>query len=140
MLRQNLAEILCANVHPKRTVIQNTLNPMDKTLFLSHNCLKIAWFIELFFLCFNTSGIQRMAIAHFLILVNYGTLIKLDFNDGEIRYQTSINVEGDPLELGVANRLTPALIKRLVYTNVAMMDEYLPGIRAVIEQEKAQLL
>ncbi len=50
---------------------------------------------------------------------------ELDFNDGEIRYKTSIDVEGD--------RLTSALIQRLVYTNVAMMDEYLPGIKAIIE-------
>ncbi|MEB3294607.1 MAG: hypothetical protein VKJ24_15735 [Synechococcales bacterium] len=49
---------------------------------------------------------------------------ELDFNDGEIQYKTSIDVEGD--------RLTPALIKRLVYTNVAMMDDYLPGIQAVV--------
>lgn len=50
---------------------------------------------------------------------------ELDFNDGEIRYKTSIDVEGDAL--------THALTKRLVYTNVMMMDEYLPGIQAVIE-------
>jgi hypothetical protein len=76
---------------------------------------------------------KRMAIAHFLTLANYGTLIgnfELDFNDGEIRYKTSIDVEGD--------RLTPALIKRLVYTNVAMMDEYLPGIEAVLAGEKPE--
>jgi hypothetical protein len=73
---------------------------------------------------------KRMAIAHFLTLANYGTLIgnfELDFTDGEIRYKTSIDVEGD--------RLTPALIKRLIYTNVAMMDQYLPGILAILEQE-----
>jgi hypothetical protein len=70
---------------------------------------------------------QRSAIAHFLTLANYGMTIgnfELDYTDGEIRYKTSIDVEGD--------RLTPALIKRLVYTNVAMMDQYLPGIHAII--------
>jgi hypothetical protein len=50
---------------------------------------------------------------------------ELDFNDGEIRYKTSIDVEGD--------HLSSALIKTLVYTNVSMMDQYLPGIKAVIE-------
>jgi hypothetical protein len=77
-----------------------------------------------------TPAHQRNAIAHFLTLANYGTLIgnfELDYTDGEIRYKTSIDVEGD--------RLTPALIKRLVYINVTMMDEYLPGIQAVIEQQ-----
>lgn len=47
------------------------------------------------------------------------------WSDGEIRYKTSIDVEGD--------RLTPALIKRLVYANVMMMDTYFPGIQAILE-------
>ena len=50
---------------------------------------------------------------------------ELDFTDGEVRYKTSIDVEGD--------QLSSVLIKTLVYTNVTMMDEYLPGIKAVIE-------
>lgn len=49
---------------------------------------------------------------------------ELDFADGEIRYKISIDVEGD--------RLSAALIQRLVYANVSMMDEYLPGILSVI--------
>jgi hypothetical protein len=71
---------------------------------------------------------KRQAIAHFLTLANYGLLIgnfELDFSDGEIRYKTSIDVEGD--------QLSSALIKTLVYTNVTMMDEYLSGIKAIIE-------
>lgn len=76
---------------------------------------------------FSAFDRDHFAIAHFLTLANYGTLIgnfELDFSDGEIRYKTSIDVQGD--------RLTPALIKRLVYTNVTMMDDYLPGIQAVV--------
>jgi hypothetical protein len=70
---------------------------------------------------------KRNAIAEFLTRANYGMTIgnfELDYSDGEIRYKTSIDVEGD--------RLTPALIKNLVYTNVTMMDEYIPGIQAVL--------
>jgi hypothetical protein len=73
---------------------------------------------------------KRLVTAEFITRANYGLTIgnfELDFNDGEIRYKTSIDVEGD--------RLTPALIKRLVYINVLTMDEYLPGIKAVIETE-----
>jgi hypothetical protein len=44
---------------------------------------------------------------------------------GEIRYKTSIDVEG--------STLTFPQIKQLVYTNVMMMDEYLPGIISVID-------
>ncbi|MBW4520180.1 MAG: YbjN domain-containing protein [Scytolyngbya sp. HA4215-MV1] len=71
---------------------------------------------------------KRQPVSEFLAHANYGMIIgnfELDFNDGEIRYKTSIDVEGD--------RLTPALIKQLVYTNVLTMDQYLPGIQAVLE-------
>jgi hypothetical protein len=46
---------------------------------------------------------------------------------GEIRYKTSIDVEG-------AN-LIFTQIKRLVYANVMMMDQYLPGIMSVIDSD-----
>jgi hypothetical protein len=70
---------------------------------------------------------KRGAIAEFISRVNFGLIIgnfELDMTDGEIRYKTSIDVEDD--------RLTYALIKRLVYPNVLMMDKYYPGIMAVL--------
>lgn len=70
---------------------------------------------------------MQLAVAEFVARANYGLLIgnfELDFTDGEIRYKTSIDVQDD--------RLSSALIKQLVYTNVLMMDRYLPGIMAVI--------
>lgn len=73
---------------------------------------------------------KLMAIAEFITRANYGMIIgnfELDFTDGEIRYKTGIDVEGD--------KLTLALIKQLVYANVTMMDEYLSGIKAVIEND-----
>ncbi len=71
---------------------------------------------------------KRLTIAEFITRANYGMIngnFELDFNDGEIRYKTSIDVDGDKLSF--------AIIKNLVYANVTMMDEYLPGIIAVIE-------
>ena len=71
---------------------------------------------------------KRIAIAEFITRANYGLLIgnfELDFSDGEVRYKTSIDVEG--------NRLNFDSIQNLVYTNVSIMDEYLPGIIAVVE-------
>jgi hypothetical protein len=68
------------------------------------------------------------AISEFISRANYGMTIgnfEIDFTDGEIRYKTGIDVEED--------RLSFALVKRLVYTNVTTMDDYLPGIEAVIE-------
>ena len=75
----------------------------------------------------NAPDDKRLAMAEFLARANYGLSIgnfELDFTDGEIRYKTSIDVEGD--------RLTPALVRSLVFTNVMTMDTYLPGIMAVI--------
>jgi hypothetical protein len=75
----------------------------------------------------NAPDSKRLAVAEFLTRANSGMIIgnfEMDFEDGEIRYKTSIDVEGDSL--------TSALIKRLVYANVTMMDEYLPGIMSVI--------
>ncbi|MGC9525950.1 MAG: YbjN domain-containing protein [Limnospira sp.] len=70
---------------------------------------------------------KRPHIATFVTRVNYGTIIgnfELNFYDGEIRYKTSLDVEGD--------RLTPALVKHLIYTNVTTMDKFLPGIMSII--------
>ncbi|MEH2174854.1 YbjN domain-containing protein [Nostoc sp.] len=75
----------------------------------------------------NSPENKRLAVAEFITRANSGMIIgnfELDFTDGEISYKTSIDVEGD--------RLSFALIQRVVYANVTMMDEYLPGIMSVI--------
>lgn len=69
---------------------------------------------------------HRAAVGEYLHRANYGMTIgnfELDFEDGEVRYKTSIDVEGD--------RLTVALVKQLVLANVMLMDRYLPGLMAV---------
>lgn len=71
---------------------------------------------------------KRRQLGEFICRANYGAIIgnfELDFDDGEIRYKTSIDVEGDSLSF--------SLIKQMVYANVTMMDKYLPGIKAMIE-------
>jgi hypothetical protein len=70
---------------------------------------------------------RRPAVMKFLTRANYGLAIgnfEMDLDDGEIRFKTSIDVEGD--------RLSPALVQQLVYANVLTMDRYLPGIMAVL--------
>jgi len=70
---------------------------------------------------------KRAAIAEFLTRANYGLVLgnfEMDYSDGEIRYKTSIDVEGGDL--------THEMIKTMVYTNVLMMDKYLPGIMSVL--------
>ncbi|HLO85370.1 MAG TPA: YbjN domain-containing protein [Nostocaceae cyanobacterium] len=79
---------------------------------------------------FNVPENKRQAIAEFIARANYNMIIgnfELDFYDGEIRYKTSIDVEGDNLSF--------ALIKNLVYANVSVMDKYLPGIMSIIHSD-----
>jgi hypothetical protein len=71
---------------------------------------------------------NRIAIAELLSRANHGIEIgnfELDFDSGEIRFKTSLDVTGD--------RITPALIKQLVYINVLTIDQYLPSIQAVLD-------
>ena len=70
---------------------------------------------------------KRLPMAEFLTRANYSLTIgnfEMDFESGEIHYKTSLDVEGD--------RLSTALVRQLVYANVMIMDQYLPGIMAVI--------
>ncbi|HLP91159.1 MAG TPA: YbjN domain-containing protein [Nostocaceae cyanobacterium] len=73
---------------------------------------------------------KRQLIAEFIARANYNIIIgnfELDFRDGEIRYKTSVDIED--------NSLTFTCIKNLVYTNVKMMDKYLPGIISIINDD-----
>ncbi len=75
----------------------------------------------------NVPEERRPAMAELLTRINYGLLIgnfEMDFADGEVRYKTSIDVEGD--------RLSVALVKNMVYANVLTMDWYLPAVMSVI--------
>jgi hypothetical protein len=78
----------------------------------------------------NAPADRRPAVTEFLTRANSGLLIgnfEIDLADGEICYKTSLDV-GDA-------ELTPALVKNAVYMNVLMMDQYLPGIMAVLYGE-----
>lgn len=70
---------------------------------------------------------KRAAAAEFITRANYGMMIgnfEMNYDDGEVRYKTSIDVTGDQINF--------ALIKQLVYANCATMDQYLPGLMSVI--------
>ncbi len=74
---------------------------------------------------------RRLALAEFLTRSNYGVIIgnfEMDLKDGEVRFKTSMDIEG--------GELTPPMIHNLVGTNVRMMDRYLPGIFAVAQEGK----
>ena len=72
--------------------------------------------------------VNRIVIAELLSRANHGMEIgnfELDFDSGEIRFKTSLDVTGD--------RLTPDLIKQLVYANVLTIDQYFHSIQAVLD-------
>lgn len=72
------------------------------------------------------------AVAEFLTRANFSTVIgnfELDWSDGEVRYKTSTWIEG--------NRLNDAHLSYLIRANLQMMDEYLPGLRTVIEDSRS---
>jgi hypothetical protein len=70
---------------------------------------------------------RRIAMSEFITRLNYGLGIgnfELDFEDGEIRFKTSIDVKGD--------RLNIALVEQVIMINLAIMDDCLPGLMKVI--------
>jgi hypothetical protein len=77
----------------------------------------------------NVPEEKRLQVAEYLTRANYGLPLgnfEMDFSDGEVRFKTSLDIEGEEY------MLTPAMVKSLVYSNVLTMDRYLGGMMAVI--------
>lgn len=75
----------------------------------------------------NVPEEKRDIAAKFLTWCNFGLIIgnfEMDFTDGEIRYKTSLDVQDA--------ELSQALLRRLVYPNVIMIDQYMPKILALV--------
>jgi hypothetical protein len=75
---------------------------------------------------------KRQDIAEFIARVNFGLVLgnfELDFDDGEVRFKTSIDVEGGDL--------TTKMVENLIYSNVLAMDRYFPGLMAVLYGNKS---
>jgi len=69
---------------------------------------------------------RRLAVAEFVCRANYGMIVgnfEIDLDDGEVRYKTSVDIEGVTA--------TRQLIQNLVAPNVITMDRYLPGLLSV---------
>jgi hypothetical protein len=72
-------------------------------------------------------ALMRLEAGEYIGRANFGMEIgnfEMDFDDGEVRFRTSVDIEG-----GV---LTEVMIRNLAYTNIAVMDQYLPGLRQVV--------
>jgi hypothetical protein len=78
--------------------------------------------------------VLRPAVAEYLTRANWGLIMgnfEFDYSDGEVRFKTSIQLNGTPL--------TASLLHPLVYNNVAAMGQYLPGLRGVINLTQTPL-
>jgi hypothetical protein len=74
----------------------------------------------------------RPAVAEFITRANYGLRIgnmEMDFSDGEVRYKSSLDFEGETL--------TARLIKNTIYPAVQTLDRYLPGLMGVVYGAKS---
>jgi hypothetical protein len=70
---------------------------------------------------------KRMACAELLTRINYDLLhgcFEMDFEDGEIRFRTSIGA----LEVPIARKH----LEHLIFTNVLTMDRYIATIMRVL--------
>jgi len=74
---------------------------------------------------------RRMAVAEFLMRANHQMRLgnfEMDFEDGEVRFKTSLDTDGADL--------TPAMVRNLIAPNVLAMDRYVPGIALVLNEEE----
>ena len=70
---------------------------------------------------------QRVQVAELIARINYGLNIgnfELDMEDGEIRYKTSIDIEGGEL----AHRM----VETLLSVNISTADRYFPAFADVL--------
>jgi len=75
----------------------------------------------------NATEEKRAVVAEFINRANYGLIVgnfEMDYRDGQVRYKTSIDIEG--------GELTPKMIENIVYANLMTMDDYFPGFMEVM--------
>lgn len=72
---------------------------------------------------------QRAAVAEYLTRINYSLSVgnfELDFDDGEVRFRTALDLEGVNLQ--------KELFRPLLLSNIQTMDNYLSGIGQITRQ------
>ena len=68
----------------------------------------------------------RPAVAEYITRANYGLRVgnfELDYSDGEVRFKSSVNFEGEELTFG--------MLRNALYPAVHTLDRYLPGLLRV---------
>lgn len=77
---------------------------------------------------------KLLAVAEMITRLNYGIPIgnfEMDFEDGEIRFKSSIDVE--------ESELTDELIRPVVAASIFNMETYLPALIEVIETDDSPI-
>ncbi|MFZ5788347.1 MAG: YbjN domain-containing protein [Acidobacteriota bacterium] len=72
--------------------------------------------------------VRRREVMEFVTRANYGLLLgnfELDLGDGELRFKCSVDVEGEELSY--------TQYQNLLYTSLAVLDRYYPGLQRVIQ-------
>lgn len=75
----------------------------------------------------NATATKRSHIAELLVRINHGLLVGhfgMDWESGEIYCKTSLNIRGEQFH--------PIMIEKIAFANVMIMDQFLPGILAVL--------
>ncbi len=75
---------------------------------------------------------KRHEIAEFITRANYGLFsgnFEMNFDSGEIRARSSVDFEGVIL--------VPIQVKNALYTVLLLVDEYMPGFKAILSDEKS---
>jgi hypothetical protein len=89
------------------------------------------WLIFYSYLPVNAPPEKMQAMAEYITRANRGMRIgnfELDFEDGEIRYKTSLDIEG--------GELTNKMIDNLLRANLSTMNRYFPGMMELIYSDK----
>jgi hypothetical protein len=71
---------------------------------------------------------RRAAVMEFLTRANFGLKLgcfELDLDDGELRFRTSVDFEGATVQ--------GAMVRGALFTGVATLRAYLPGIADVVD-------
>jgi hypothetical protein len=93
---------------------------------------KKCWLIFYSYMPVNSPPDKMAQVSEFLTRANRGMRIgnfELDYDDGEIRYKTSIDVEG--------GELTIKMIDNLLRANLHTIDRYFSGLMELIYGDKS---
>jgi hypothetical protein len=93
------------------------VNEVEKTLLFLSIC------------SINVPEEKKLSMSELLTRLNFGKFLgnfEMDFEDGEIRYKTSLYFENESAQ--------PQIIENIIMTNILAMDTSLPAILSVINE------